>query len=65
MLDSSRSPRSYRPETASVASDTKTAVAAYERFLKLAPDDPSAPAVKRQLKQLRSSQSQPTVRAGG
>jgi regulator of sirC expression with transglutaminase-like and TPR domain len=35
--------------------DTKTAIAAYKRFLKLAPDDPVAPAVKEQLKSLQGS----------
>jgi cytochrome c-type biogenesis protein CcmH/NrfG len=39
-------------EAAQSAGDTKTAIAAYKRFLKLAPTDPLAPAVKQQLKQL-------------
>jgi tetratricopeptide (TPR) repeat protein len=34
------------------ASDTKTAIAAYKAFLKLAPDDPTAPAIRARLKQL-------------
>ena len=33
-----------------------TAIAAYERFLELAPEDPQAPLVKRQLKLLRAAQ---------
>ena len=32
--------------------DTTTAIAAYKKFLKLAPTDPTAPDVKRLLKQL-------------
>ena len=44
---------------AQVAGDTATAVAAYERFLKIAPDNPSAPAVRQTLAQLVASQPQP------
>jgi cytochrome c-type biogenesis protein CcmH/NrfG len=36
------------------AGDAKSAVAAYERFLQLAPDDPSVPTVKKALKQLKA-----------
>ena len=36
------------------ANDTDAAIAAYERVLELAPDDPSAPAVRDRIKQLRS-----------
>jgi Flp pilus assembly protein TadD len=39
-------------QTAQSVNDTATAVAAYRKFLKLAPNDPSAPDVKRLLKQL-------------
>jgi tetratricopeptide (TPR) repeat protein len=39
-------------ETARSVGDTQTAIAAYKKFLKLAPNDPSAPDVKRILKQL-------------
>src|SRR5439155_24696846 len=39
-------------QTAQSANDTATAIAAYKKFLELAPDDPSAPDVKRLLKQL-------------
>src|SRR5438445_1189186 len=52
-------------QAADAASDTKTAIAAYERFLKLAPDDPTAPAIKQRLKQLKASQIRPAVGAGG
>jgi tetratricopeptide (TPR) repeat protein len=45
-------------QTAELAGDTKTAVAAYKRFLKLAPEDPSAAAVKDRVKQLQSQVSQ-------
>lgn len=48
-------------QTAEQAQDTKTAIAAYKRFLKLAPEDPTAPAIKQRLKQLRK---QPTVSTG-
>ena len=37
------------------ANDSATAIAAYERFLKLAPNDPTAPEVRRTLRQLRGS----------
>lgn len=37
------------------AGELDTAIAAYERFLVLAPDDPSATDVRRQLKQLRAA----------
>jgi tetratricopeptide (TPR) repeat protein len=40
---------------AETAGDSKTAIAAYKRFLKLAPDDPSAPDVKNHIKVLRST----------
>ena len=41
--------------TAEAAGDTATVIAAYEAFLKLAPDDPTAVEVRRILKQLRAS----------
>jgi tetratricopeptide (TPR) repeat protein len=44
-------------QTAQQAGDTATAIAAYQAFLKLAPDDANAPIVKQQLKQLASSAS--------
>lgn len=41
--------------TAEQVNDTATAIAAYKRFLVLAPDDPNAPAVKQQLKLLQQA----------
>ena len=41
-------------QAAQSANDTATTIAAYEAFLKLAPDDPTAPEVRRILKQLRA-----------
>jgi cytochrome c-type biogenesis protein CcmH/NrfG len=40
-------------QTAQAAGDTKTAIAAYKRFLKLAPTDPYAGQIKQQLKSLQ------------
>ncbi len=40
-------------QAAQSANDTATTIAAYEAFLKLAPDDPTVPEVRRILKQLR------------
>jgi tetratricopeptide (TPR) repeat protein len=48
-------------QTAEQATDTKTAIAAYKRFLKLAPEDPTAPAIRQRLKQLKQ---QPGVSTG-
>jgi tetratricopeptide (TPR) repeat protein len=42
-------------DAAQNAGDTRTALAAYRRFLKLAPDDPSAPLVRQEIKRLQSS----------
>jgi len=42
-------------QAAQAANDGAAAIAAYEQFLKLAPDDPTAPEVKRLLKQLRAA----------
>jgi len=47
-------------QAAQGAGDVATAIAAYEKFLELAPDDPSAPEVKRALKQLRSASASAT-----
>ena len=44
-------------QAAQQAGDAATMISAFEAFLKLAPDDPNAPIVKQQLKQLRASQS--------
>jgi len=50
-------------EAAQNAGNTAVAIAAYRRFLKLAPDDPLAPAVKAQLQQLTAPS--PTATASG
>jgi tetratricopeptide (TPR) repeat protein len=41
-------------QAAEAANDTESAIAAYERFLELAPDDPSAAAIRQRITQLRS-----------
>lgn len=41
-------------QTAQSVGDLQTTIEAYEKFLKLAPDDPTAPEVRRILKQLRA-----------
>ncbi len=45
-------------QTAQQVGDTTTAIAAYERFIELAPDDPSASIVKEQLKALKAAGTQ-------
>jgi regulator of sirC expression with transglutaminase-like and TPR domain len=50
-------------DAAQSAGDTARAIKAYETFLRLAPDDPTVPNVKRALKELRASQ--PTASASG
>lgn len=45
-------------QTAEQASDIPTAIAAYKRFLVLAPQDPTAPAVRTRINQLQASQTQ-------
>ena len=47
-------------QAAQQSGDTPKAIAAYERFLKLAPDDPSAPIVKQQIAQLKAAQTPAT-----
>jgi regulator of sirC expression with transglutaminase-like and TPR domain len=42
-------------QAAEQTGDRSAAISAYERFLELAPEDPNAPIVRQQLKQLRSS----------
>lgn len=42
-------------QVAQQAGDSRTAISAYKRFIKLAPDDPTVPLVKQQLNQLRST----------
>ncbi len=44
-------------QVAEAASDTATAIKAYEQFIKLAPEDPSAAAVKQRIKQLKAASS--------
>ena len=44
-------------QAAQQSGDYAKAIAAYERFLKLAPDDPSAPIVKQQIAQLKAAQA--------
>jgi cytochrome c-type biogenesis protein CcmH/NrfG len=45
-------------QAAQNAGDATTAIAAYERFLKIAPEDPTAPDVRRIVKQLKAAQPQ-------
>jgi tetratricopeptide (TPR) repeat protein len=53
------------------AGDYDTAIAAYKQFMKLAPDDPNVPAIKRQIqlleaqKQIQPQIQQPAAGAGG
>ena len=49
-------------QTAEAASDIPSAIAAYKRFLKLAPEDANASAVRERVKQLEGAQATP---AGG
>jgi tetratricopeptide (TPR) repeat protein len=51
-------------QTAEQAADTKTALAAYRKFIVLAPEDPTAPAIRQRIKQLER-QDQASVSAGG
>jgi tetratricopeptide (TPR) repeat protein len=44
-------------QTAQQGGDYATAITAYQEFLKLAPDDPSAPIVKQQIAQLKAAQT--------
>ena len=44
-------------QAAQQSGDTVKAIAAFERFLKLAPDDPTAPIVKQQIAQLKAAQT--------
>ena len=43
------------PTAAENANDLPSAISAYEAFLKLAPDDPSADAVKARVEQLKTA----------
>jgi len=51
-------------QAAEGAGDSATAIGAYEAFLRIAPDDPTVPEVKRLLRQLRA-QSGPTISPSG
>ena len=53
-------------QAAETANQTATAVGAYKRFLKLAPDDPSAGAIRQHLKQIQASSTSalPTAPSG-
>ena len=53
---------SSSPRRRSRAATTPTAIAAYQKFLKLAPDDPSAGIVKQQIAQLKARQAAPARR---
>ena len=44
-------------QAAQQSGDIPKAIAAYEKFLKLAPDDPTAPIVKQQIAQLKAAQT--------
>jgi tetratricopeptide (TPR) repeat protein len=44
-------------QAAENAGDYATAISAYEKFLKIAPDDPTAPEVKRIIKELKKQQT--------
>jgi tetratricopeptide (TPR) repeat protein len=48
-------------QAAQQSGDYPKAIAAYEKFLKLAPDDPSAAIVKQQIEQLQAAQTQPSA----
>jgi len=44
-------------QAAQQSGDTEKAITAYEKFLKLAPDDPTAPIVRQQITQLKAAQA--------
>jgi DNA-binding SARP family transcriptional activator len=51
-------------QAAEAANDMSTAVAAYKKFLKLAPDDPSAGVIRQRLKELEQTSAVPTAASG-
>ena len=51
-------------DAALYANDTTTSIEAYKRFLELAPDDPEAPTIRQQLKQLEASSQTPVSPSG-
>lgn len=52
-------------QAAQAAGDTKTAIAAFSKFLKLAPNDPLVPQVKQALKSLEATAGVTPARASG
>jgi Flp pilus assembly protein TadD len=52
-------------QAAQSAGDTKTAIAAYKEFLKLAPTDPLAPQVKQALKSMQTTPAAASASSGG
>ena len=52
-------------QAAETAGDAPAAIAAYKRFLKLAPDDPNAPQAKAQIKALQTQLARRVVLAAG
>ena len=58
--EGSRTSSSSSPRRRSRAATTVTAIASYQTFLKLAPDDPSAGIVKQQIAQLKAQQASPS-----
>jgi tetratricopeptide (TPR) repeat protein len=52
-------------DSAQNSGDAPTAIAAYKKFLELAPDDPSAPLVKQQIQQLQSATNAGAASTGG
>ncbi|MDX6426844.1 MAG: Tetratricopeptide repeat, partial [Gaiellaceae bacterium] len=52
-------------QAAQSAGDTKTAIGAYNAFLKLAPTDPLAPQVKQALKSLKLQAAVPASKSSG
>ena len=51
-------------QSAQFAGDTTRAIAAYKKFIKLAPDDPTVAAVKQQIKALKQASKSQSVTAG-
>lgn len=51
-------------QAAQSAGDSKRAIAAYRRYIKLAPDDPTVPLVKRQIQAIQKASQSPNVTAG-
>ncbi len=47
-------------QAAQQSGDYPKAIAAYQKFLQLAPDDPSAGIVKQQIAQLKAAQASPS-----